>query len=90
VRYAALALLLAGCATQPTVQVIKEPVEVKIPVPVTCISSVPPKPNWVMDNPNLRNADVYTLGLSALQELEQRRRYEGELETILRGCLSPS
>lgn len=89
-RYAALALLLAGCASTPPpiVRVVKEPIEVKIPVPVPCIASVPSKPDWAMDNPKLRNADVYALGLAALQEIEQRRRYESELEALLKGCVT--
>lgn len=80
-------LLVAGCATPPPqVVTVKEPVEVKIPVPVPCVVSDIPKPSWAMDNPDLRSADVFALGLAALQELEQRRSYEVELEAVISAC----
>jgi hypothetical protein len=79
--------LLAGCATQhPVVKVIKEPVEVKVLVPVTCVIADVAKPNWAMDNIDPQHADIFVLGLAALQELEQRRSYEAELEAIIAGC----
>ena len=40
----ALILLLAGCQAAPITVPIDRPVRVEVPVPVACLSSVPPRP----------------------------------------------
>lgn len=80
----ALSLFLAACCPKPLI--IKEPIEVKIPVPVPCQVDVPAKPVWQLDYPDVRQAGLFVKGNSALVELEQRRRYEAELEAALTAC----
>lgn len=76
--------LLAGCCPKPTI--IKEPFEVKVPVPVPCKVTLPEKPVWALDTV-APGANVFTKGLAALQEIEQRRQYERELKAAMKECL---
>jgi len=80
-----LVLLLSACCPKPLV-VVKEAVEVKIPVPVPCKVEMPAKPVWQLDYPATRSAGLFVKGNSALVELEQRRQYERELEAALLAC----
>ena len=86
-RYLTLiALLLSGCCSLCPPVVIKEPVEVKVPVPVPCVTDVPKRPAWQLDLKEVRSAGLFIRGNSALVELEQRRAYEAELEAVLIAC----
>lgn len=82
-----LCLLVAGCATC-TPEIIREPVEVRIPVSVRCVKAAIPKPNWIMDNAVVARSNVFEKGTAALQELEQRRQYERLLEAAIAACLN--
>ena len=81
----ALSLSLAACC--PPQLIVKEPVEVKVPVPVPCQIQPPQKPIWQLDYPAVRSAGLFVKGNSALIELEQRRQYERELEAALSACI---
>lgn len=83
----ALCLCLAACC--PPQMVVREPVEVKVPVPVPCKIDLPQKPIWQLDYPEVRSAGLFVKGNSALVELEQRRQYERELEAALLACTAP-
>lgn len=80
-----LAGLLAGCAGK---EVVQEVVEVKILVPVPCVKSEVAKPNWLLDNPKIAEATYFDKGNTALQEIEQRRAYERELEAVIKACMA--
>lgn len=84
-----IALAVAGCCSLCPPKIIKEPVEVKVPVPVPCKVVVPSRPVWQMDYPEVRSAGLFVKGNSALIELEQRRKYEAELEALLVACTDP-
>lgn len=75
--------LLAGCCPKPTI--IREPVEVKVPVAVPCGAKQPEKPKWAMDTLTA-SANIFDKGLAAIKEIEQRRQYERELEATLKAC----
>lgn len=78
-------ILLTGCTHAPLV--IKEPVEVKVPVPVACQATLPVEPKWALDG--VTGDGIFTLGLAMMQELEQHRQYERELVALLGGCIHP-
>jgi len=78
-----LVVLLAGCGAAP---LIKEPIEVKIPVAILCLSEPVAKPSWILDNPDLATQNVFEKALALIQELEQRREYERQLEAVLLAC----
>lgn len=82
-----ICLALAGCCPKPSI--IREPVEVMVPVPVPCDAKLPVKPIWKLDAPEVRKAGLFLKGNSSLQELEQRRQYERELEAALSACIAP-
>lgn len=83
----AFCLFLSACC-KPTI--IREPVEVKVPVPVPCATDLPTKPVWQLDYPEVKDAGLFVKGNSALLELEQRRQYERELEAALVACIRPA
>ena len=64
--------LLAGCICPPPI-VIKEPVEVQVPVPVACLNAPIPKPQWELDKPV--PAGMFDRATAVLRELEQRRNH---------------
>ncbi len=76
--------LLAGCICPPPL-VIKEPVEVKVPVPVACLDAPLPKPEWELDKP--APAGMFGKTTAVLRELEQRRNYEREMEAAIQACI---
>ena len=79
-----LVFLLAGCTPPSTI--IKEPVEVLVPVAKACPVEYPEKPFWALDEPGLKEANVFNKVNAALKEIEQRRGYERELEAALGVC----
>lgn len=80
------ALLLTGCPG-PTPIIIKEPVEVRIPVPVPCVKAMPEKPVFELDKPEVKAGTLFEKGNGSLREIEQRRAYAGEMEVLLKACL---
>lgn len=79
-----LALALTGCACDPVY--VDRPVEVKVPVPVPCVETVPAEPVWPLDDPELASKGLFAMGLAALQEVEMRRQYEAQLVPLLVAC----
>lgn len=87
-KYAILVatLLLAACTPKTTI--IREPVEVKVPVPVPCVKKedVPVCPPSKLDSTDLRGRSMYEKTQAALQDLEQDRSCNRELQAILVRC----
>jgi hypothetical protein len=83
----ALSAVLAGCGLCPTkVEYLNVPVEVKIPVPVKCKVTLPPKHIDLI--PMTRQEDgYYEKAMSVLGELEQYRMYSKELEAAVSVCV---
>lgn len=81
-----LLLLLAGCQTpEPRILTIKEPIEIKVAVPVPCISDVPPRPALMKDQDILALGDYQAI-LALRRNLLQMEAYLAELQAILLGC----
>lgn len=78
------AVLLAGCAGAPRVEIQR----VNVSVPVECQESVPARP--VMPTDALRRgATVDDFARAAMAELQRREGYEGQLLTALEACRAP-
>lgn len=78
-----LILLLAGCQSAPVT--IDRPVRVEVPVPVACLSSVPPRPATT-DDKALQLLDDYRLVLTIWRDLLVLRGYVAALEALLAPC----
>lgn len=77
-----LVLALTGCATTDRL------VEVKIPVPVECRETEPPRP--AMDTESLKpDARIDEQSRAMRAEIEAREGYEDRLRTALRNCIAP-
>jgi hypothetical protein len=76
-----LLILLAGCASQ-TVTV---PREVKVAVPVPCVSERPQKPA-LRTEAELLAMDRYRRTLAAWSDLRAYEAYSAELEAVVEGC----
>jgi len=77
-----LVLVLAGCACVPPA-----PQRVEIPIFTPCVKSVPERPAYEFG----QLASVVTDGeivLALARDWSRGRKYEGELETIIEGCLT--
>jgi hypothetical protein len=79
IRVAALALLLAGCATPERL------VEVRVPVPVTCIEAVPERPDYPADALT-GDEDLWTLVTTLWADRLARQAHQIRLEATLRAC----
>lgn len=78
------ALLLAGCAAAPRVEVQR----VNVPIPVECREPVPARP--VMPTEALRpGASLDDFARAAMAEIERREGYEGQLLAALKSCRAP-
>lgn len=67
---------LSGCATTTTV---------RVPVPVPCVTEIPPQPVSEFDALP-ENAPLFTYLQSLLIDRERDRAHIGELRGILEGC----
>jgi len=76
----ALVLLLAGCTTAPP-----SPVRVEVPVMVSCIGEVPPRPAYEFDKLAKTAADGEII-LALARDWLRGRKYEGELSAVIAGC----
>lgn len=75
-----LLLCLSGClGTAVTVQ------QVKIEVPVPCVTQVPEKPSYPFQSA-MEEEDEFSKVKKALAEIELRDAYETKLEVIVQGC----
>ncbi|PVZ12633.1 MULTISPECIES: hypothetical protein [unclassified Pseudomonas] len=82
---AASALMLAGCAAQPTAAPEPRVVQVHVPVPVPCRAPAVAAPPWAAEG--LRKGDSLEVKVRALlAERRQRLGYEGELQAALAAC----
>lgn len=79
----ALAAFAGGCETVRTVEI---PRELRIPVPVPCITQPVERPAFITDR-ELAAADDYTLVIELARDRLKRRQYEVKLEAQLAGCL---
>ena len=85
----ACSLLMAGCSTtQPVPAVISRPVEVKIPVPVPCISAIPAGPDFMTDRVLLQGSGAQVFD-KVWADHKMRQDYEGELLAALTACIEP-
>jgi len=73
-------LVLTGCANGPTV-----PAEVRVPVPVPCVETVPSRPSMMSDG-ELMALDDYGLVVALARDRRIRQGYEAELEAVVAGC----
>jgi hypothetical protein len=84
-------LLVASCAMltacAPKQLIVHDTVEVKVPVPVPCVTQIPPRPTYKLDETDLTGKSMYLQGNAVLTELEQRRAREAELEAVLQACV---
>lgn len=77
---------LSGCAA-PEPRVVKEPVEVKVPVMVRCLVPRVERPSWAFSDVKPDDPRFLIRGGRALMaEIEQRRAYELELEAAIDAC----
>jgi hypothetical protein len=76
-------LLLAGCALKP---VVKEPIVVKVPVPVGCEPKPVIEPRWPLDviRPG---ANIYEQTAAMLTEISLRAAYEADLRGAIADCI---
>lgn len=82
-RLVLLLPLLAGCVGNPVI-----PTEVRVPVPVSCVTEPPVKPR-MLSNAELRALDDFKLPIALTLDRAQRIQYEAELEAVLAGCWIP-
>ncbi len=75
---------VAGCASPPPVTVVKT-VEVKVPVPVACVTTLPARPALKTDA-QLKQGSDYQVVNDLLADRLSRQLYESELEAVLSGC----
>ncbi len=76
----AVLTLLAGCAGQPTL-----PTEVRVPVPVPCITESPKSPVFITDADLLKLGD-YDFVVTLAKDRKERQGYESLLEATIAGC----
>ena len=77
------ALALAGCASAPTT-----PVRFDVPVMVPCIGKVPPRPAYEFDKLRATATDGEII-LALARDWARGRKYEGQMEVAIVGCLPP-
>lgn len=74
-------LLLAGCGTAPP-----STVEVRVPVYAPCVTALPARPAFEFDKlPAAASDGAKVLALAV--DWPRGRKYEGELEAVIAGCL---
>lgn len=77
----AAALLLAGCGTAPPATQ-----NVYVPVRTPCVKDVPPAPLYEFDKLPL-DAPAGAKVLALVRDWPRGRKYEGQLEAVVAGCL---
>lgn len=78
--YLAFLLLLSAC----TPKAIMTPVDVDIPVPVSCHVEMPPAPSWLV--PAAANADAPSQLIAMATDLDHAHGYIAELEAAIGAC----
>lgn len=79
-KYAILALLLAGCALP------NAPTEVLIPVSTPCLTEIPPLPDLVTDAQLLAMPDAAFVLALAADRLE-RAKWMAVAQAVMEGCV---
>jgi hypothetical protein len=77
----AVCALMAGCASAPIIR----PVEVQVPVPVPCVSSIPASPVLTHDG-ELRTMTDYQFVLALRRNELLLKGHVAELEAVLTAC----
>lgn len=80
--------LLVGCASGTSPIVLNPAKEVLVPIAQPCNVVVPEVPKWEVDY--AMPTDMFGRMDAALNEIEQRKLYEIELETLLTYCIKPN
>ena len=78
----AIAFILSGCASLPTPC---EPATVQVPVPVSCVTSVPDRPSWALDILSEKPTDFEKIQALTI-DWAQQRQYINGLEAVVEGC----
>lgn len=78
------ALVLAGCAAAPRVEIQT----VKVPVPVACREPTPERPSMPTEA-LAEDADPFELLRASLAEIDRREGYEVKLVAALENCTRP-
>lgn len=73
-------LLVVGCASAPPATV-----EVKVPVPVPCVTAVPARPEYEFGKLTLAASEGEKV-LALARDWPRGRAYEGALEAVIAGC----
>ena len=79
-RAAALVIIVSGCETIPP-----PPQVVKVPVPVSCIKTLPERPDVHTDEA-LATFDDYKFTLAIFSDRRMLLDYTAELEAVLSAC----
>lgn len=77
----AVLLLLVGCGTKPALP----PIEVRMPVVVPCLGSVPTRPAYATETLPKSATDIQ-FGDALAGDWIASRGYEAKLETAIAGC----
>ena len=75
------AVWVGGCASTPPC----DPIEVKIPVPVSCVTDVPLKPESQMAQLADTATDFEKIQALTIDFVTQKQ-YVNELEAVIKGC----
>lgn len=75
-------MLLAGCSTAP----VPATQTVQVPVVVPCVQSAPTHPVYEFDQLPARASDGDKI-LALVRDWVRYRKYTGELEAIIAGCI---
>lgn len=78
----ALVAVLAGCGSAP----LAPPQIVNVPVYTSCVKEVPLKPDYEFGKMLLTDSEGDKV-LALARDWPRGRKYEGELEAIIAGCL---
>lgn len=80
IRIVWILVCCAGCSSVPVA-----PKEVRIPIPISCITQSPTKPSMLSDA-ELLAMDDYGLVIALARDRRIRQGYEADLEAMLEGC----
>lgn len=82
ITYIVTSLCLFSCSSSP---VMDRPIEVKVPLAISCISEEIPEPSWNMEH--LQSDAVVTEKLKAIMaDLELSKGYVAQLKAELMAC----
>ena len=78
-----LPLLLVACASQPTIKV--ETQKVEVPIAIACKTPTPPAPNYCFSSLKQQD-DIFVKARCLLSDRLQSLGYEAQLSTVLESC----